>query len=58
MCHLGQAVAVGCPVTLNCKGLVQAWELLSGFAGEAQAMASVAFADWAAIALNSRVISP
>lgn len=51
-------MAVGCPVTLNCKGLVQAWELLSGFAGEAQAMASVAFADWAAIALNSRVISP
>lgn len=51
---MGQALAGGCPMTPNHEGLVQARWLLSGFAREAWAMASAAFADDSAIALNSQ----
>lgn len=39
-CHLGQALARGCPGTLNHQGLVQVWWFLGGLAGEAWAMAA------------------
>lgn len=47
--HLGQALAWGCPVTLNHKGLVQVWWFLGGFAGEAWAMPSGTVADQSGI---------
>lgn len=55
--HLGQALAEGCPVTLNHEGLVQVRWFLGGFAGEAWAMASGTVADRSGIALNSQSVA-